>query len=103
MLMHCRRARLLAYRVVALQDSGKITPADAAGYRIAVTKLDQDSAEVLMEIAAGLPRDGGPAGYFRAEVEDHWRYSQPATVSSGSIEMQRILLARSMLAGRGPA
>ena len=101
MLMHCRRARLLAYRVVALQDSGKITPADAAGYRIAVTKLDQDSAEVLMEIASGLPRDGSPAGHFRAEVEDHWRYSQPATVSSGSIEMQRILLARSMLAGRG--
>jgi alkylation response protein AidB-like acyl-CoA dehydrogenase len=30
-------------------------------------------------------------------VEDHWRYSQASTVASGSIEMQRILLARSML------
>ena len=52
MLVHCRRARLLAYRVVSLQSAGRIQPADAAGYRIAVTKLDQDSAEVLMEIIA---------------------------------------------------
>jgi len=98
MLTHCRRARLLAYRVVSLQSSGRIQPADAAGYRIAVTKLDQDSAEVLMEIVATVPRDDAPSAYFRAEVEDHWRYSQSATVASGSIEMQRILLSRALLA-----
>lgn len=97
MLMHCRRARLLAYRVVALQSSGRIQPGDAAGYRIAVTKLDQDSAEVLMEIVATIPREDGPSAYYRAEVEDHWRYSQSATVASGSIEMQRILLSRALL------
>lgn len=99
MLVHCRRARLMAYRVVSLQSIGQVRPADAAAYRIAVTTLDQDSAEVLMEIVAELPGDGDPAaGYFRAEVEDHWRYSQASTVSSGSIEMQRILLSRNMLA-----
>lgn len=98
MLTHCRRARLMAYRVVALQASGRITPGDAAAYRIAVTRLDQESAEVLMEIAAEAP--AGPRGqWFRAEVDDHWRYSQAATVSSGSIEMQRILLSRALLAG----
>jgi len=32
-------------------------------------------------------------------VEDHWKYSQASTVSSGSIEMQRILLSRALLAG----
>lgn len=100
MLMHCRRARLLAYRVVALQDSGRVTPGDAAAYRIAVTKLDQDSAEVLMDIAAEVRRTDARAGWFLGEVEDHWRYSQASTVSSGSIEMQRILLSRAMLAGR---
>lgn len=99
MLTHCRRARLLAYRVVALQSSGRITPGDAAAYRIAVTKLDQDSAEVLRDIAAEVRRDDERAGWFLGEVEDHWRYSQAATVSSGSIEMQRILLSRAMLAG----
>jgi alkylation response protein AidB-like acyl-CoA dehydrogenase len=99
MLTHCRRARLLAYRVVSLQSSGRIQPGDAAAYRIAVTKLDQDSAEVLMEIVATVPRgDDSGAEYFRAEVEDHWRYSQASTVASGSIEVQRMLLSRAMLA-----
>ena len=98
MLTHCRRARLLAYRVVALQSSGRIEPGDAAAYRIAVTKLDQDSAEVLMDIAAEVARSDPRATWFLGEVEDHWRYSQASTVSSGSIEMQRILLSRSLLA-----
>ena len=40
------------------------------------------------------------AELFRREVEDHWRYSQASTVSSGSIEMQRILLSRTLLAAR---
>lgn len=106
MLTHCRRARLLAYQVVALQSEGQVRPGDAAAYRIAVTTLDQDSAEVLSEIAAHLPIEAGPTGVgddeegerFRSEVEEHWRYSQAATVASGSIEMQRILLARHILA-----
>lgn len=101
MLTHCRRARLLAYRVVALQSSGRITPGDASAYRIAVTKLDQDSADVLMDIAAEVGHDDHRARWFLGEVEDHWRYSQASTVSSGSIEMQRILLSRSMLAAGG--
>ncbi|MCV7423203.1 acyl-CoA dehydrogenase family protein [Mycobacterium yunnanensis] len=97
MLTHCRRARLLAYRLVALQASGQVSPTDSAAYRIAVTKLDQDSAEVLMEIVAAADDS---AEVFRAEVEDHWRYAQASTVSSGSIEMQRILLSRSLLGAR---
>jgi alkylation response protein AidB-like acyl-CoA dehydrogenase len=98
MLTHCRRARLMAYRVVDLQSSGRIQPGDAAAYRIAVTKLDQDSAEVLMDIAAEVSHDAPRAKWFLGEVEDHWRYSQASTVSSGSIEMQRILLSRGLLA-----
>ena len=98
MLTHCRRARLLAYRLVSLQSDGRVKPTDVAAYRIAVTKLDQDSAEVLMEIAAEAPEEG--TSHFHREVEDHWRYSQASTVSSGSIEMQRILLSRAMLAPR---
>jgi alkylation response protein AidB-like acyl-CoA dehydrogenase len=95
MLTHCRRARLLAYRVVWTQSQGTVRPGDAAAYRIAVTRLDQDSAEVLMELA----EHAGPgADRFRAVVADHWRYAQASTVASGSVEMQRILLARSLLA-----
>ena len=65
MLTHCRRARLLAYRVVSLQSTGRMQPGDAAAYRIAVTKLDQDSAEVLMDIAAEVTHDDPNAAWFR--------------------------------------
>src|SRR3954447_18889261 len=37
MLVHCRRARLLAYQVIATQTKGAVRPGDAAAYRIAVT------------------------------------------------------------------
>jgi alkylation response protein AidB-like acyl-CoA dehydrogenase len=100
MLTHCRRARLLAYQVVSLQIGGQVAPGDAAAYRIAVTRLDQESAEVLMEIVALAPTTNEDARRFEHAVEDHWRYSQASTVASGSIEMQRILLARSLLAAK---
>ena len=100
MLVHARRARLLAYRVIATQQTGQVRPGDTAAYRIAVTRLDQESAEVLMDIAARAParRPADEAARFRRAVEDHHRYSVSATVASGSIEMQRILLARALLA-----
>jgi len=99
MLVHARRARLLAYRVIATQQTGQVRPGDTAAYRIAVTRLDQESAEVLMDIAAELPPDDqAERARFRRAVEDHHRYSVSATVASGSIEMQRILLARALLA-----
>jgi alkylation response protein AidB-like acyl-CoA dehydrogenase len=97
-LVHCRRARLLAYRVVALQQTGRVHPADTASYRIAVTRLDQDSADVLAEMTEAAPLASPEGARFKAAVEDHYRYSRAATVASGSIEMQRILLARSLLA-----
>lgn len=98
MLVHARRARLLAYRVVDAQSRGRVSPADAAAYRIAVTRLDQESAEVLMDLLPAVAGEGDDARRFRRAVEDHWRYSISATVASGSIEMQRILMARSLLA-----
>lgn len=97
MLVHSRRARLLAYRVVAMQSEGRVQPADAAVYRIAVTTLDQHSAEVLTEIASYATSADDATERFRLDVRDHWNYSQAATVASGSIEMQRILLARTLL------
>jgi alkylation response protein AidB-like acyl-CoA dehydrogenase len=98
MLTHTRRARLLAYRVVDMQNRGRVRPGDAATYRIAVTRLDQESAEVLIDIVALASLTGEDALRFRRAVEDHWRYSVSATLASGSIEMQRILLARALLA-----
>lgn len=96
-LTHCRRARLLAYRVIGMQQAGQVRPGDAAAYRIAVTRLDQHSAEVLMEIVGLASPEGDAVARFRRAVEDHWRYAQASTVASGSIEVQRILLARTLI------
>ena len=98
MLVHTRRARLLAYKVVDTQGTGRVRPADTASYRIAVTRLDQESASVLMEIVGRSTLPGEDAVRFKRAVEDHWRYSHASTMAAGSIEMQRILLARSLLA-----
>jgi alkylation response protein AidB-like acyl-CoA dehydrogenase len=95
-LTHCRRARLLAYRVVGLQQTGRVQPGDAAAYRIAVTRLDQESAEVLTEIVGLAALAGAEAIRFERAVEDHRRYAQASTVASGSIEVQRILMARAL-------
>jgi alkylation response protein AidB-like acyl-CoA dehydrogenase len=97
-LVHTRQARLMAYRVIKTQETGDVDPADSAAYRIAATQTDQEVGEVLMEMIEG--RAVGAASpdelYVRA-VEDHWRYSQASTVASGSIEVQRMLLSRSLL------
>ncbi len=98
MLIHARRARLLAYRVIDRQSRGVVRPADAASYRIAVTRLDQESADVLVEIADATDLTDDAGRRFRRAVDDHARYSVSATIASGSIEMQRILLARALLA-----
>jgi len=101
-LVHTRQARLLAYRVIDKQTTGGVDPADVAAYRITVTRLDQEVGEVLMDAVQeyALGGAGDPYRRFVAAVEDHWRYAQASTVASGSVEMQRILLARSMNLGR---
>jgi len=97
-LVHTRQARLLAYRVIELQERGAVDPADAAAYRIAATQADQEAAEVLMDMIE--ERAVGAADrsdVFDRAVDDHWRYAQAATVASGSIEVQRMLLSRALL------
>jgi hypothetical protein len=59
--------------------------------------LDQESADLLVDIVSLVTLDSAEERQFRLAVEDHWRYAQASTVASGSIEMQRILLARSLL------
>ena len=73
-------------------------PGDVAAYRIAVTRLDQHSAEVLTEITGLMAVHGNGAHWFKRAVDEHWRYAQASTVASGSIEVQRMLLARALLA-----
>jgi alkylation response protein AidB-like acyl-CoA dehydrogenase len=95
-LVAVRVARLLAYRVVHLQAEG--TPADTAASvaRIAVTQCDQLVAEALFQaLDSGSLRDKTSGAVLHGAVEDHYRYAQAATVASGTIEIQRMIVGRS--------
>jgi alkylation response protein AidB-like acyl-CoA dehydrogenase len=97
-LVAVRVARLLAYRAVADQESG-VADARASTARIAVTTCDQAVAELLFQATEERSLDdhgvaGAPLG---GAIEDHWRYAQAATVASGTIEIQRTIVARDRL------
>ena len=100
MLVRTRRTRLMAYRVVDLQHTGRIRPGDAAAYRIAVTQLDQDGSDLLLDVASMARLDSDDGQRFRRAVEDYHRYATASTVASGSVEVQRILMARALLGSR---
>lgn len=93
-LVRARQARLMAYRLLEQQTPSAL---DAAAYRIAVTTLDQEGSEVLMEIlsarALGATSD---SEHFEREVEDNWRYSLAATVASGTLEVNKQTIAKSL-------
>lgn len=97
-LVRTRQTRLLAYRLVVQSQSGVPPIAQAALYRVAVTTLDQEVAEVLMEMVGNLglgTRDEN--AHFIREVEDHWRYAQASTVASGTLEVNKNAVARQVV------
>lgn len=99
-LIDLRVARLLAYRAVSLQNDPSAAAAASAA-RIAATTCDQKVAELLLEVVGPSALDSGPDAALHGAIDDHWRYAQAATVASGTIEVQRMLVAREELGGRG--
>ena len=99
--VHNRVARLLTYRVVQAMADGDVEDADAAVARLAVTRADQEVSDVLMETLGERCMDGWGVkdAPLNGEVEDAWRYAQAATVASGALEIQQVLLARGVLGG----
>jgi alkylation response protein AidB-like acyl-CoA dehydrogenase len=97
-LIKVRVARLLAYRCIAAQERGESADALASVARVAVTQCDQEVAETLFQVVGHRSLESGDAGApMHGAVEDHWRYAQAATVAAGTIEIQRTLIARSIL------
>jgi alkylation response protein AidB-like acyl-CoA dehydrogenase len=100
-LVAVRAARLLAYRAVHLQAEGVAVDTAASVARIAVTQADQQVAEALFQaLDAASVRDKDSGAALHGAVEDHYRYAQAATVASGTIEIQRMIVGRATL-GRG--
>jgi alkylation response protein AidB-like acyl-CoA dehydrogenase len=96
-LVQTRVARLLAYRTVRAQETGETPDVLASAARIAVTQCDQSVAEVLFQALEDESLEGGFAAPLHGAIEDHWRYAQAATVASGTIEVQRMIVSRDLL------
>jgi len=101
-LVQVRVARLLAYRTVHAQDSGELPDVFASSARIAVTQCDQSVAEVLFQAVEQDALEAGPSAPLHGAIEDHWRYAQAATVASGTIEVQRMIVSKALLSGTSP-
>ena len=100
-LVQVRVARLLAYRTVHAQEAGELPDVHASTARIAVTLCDQSVAEVLFQAVEQRALESGSAAPLHGAIEDHWRYAQAATVASGTIEVQRMIVSKALLAGAG--
>jgi len=96
-LVQVRVARLLAYRTVHAQATGELPDVLASAARIAVTQCDQAVAEVLAQALEDEALEAGTSAPLHGAVEDHWRYAQAATVASGTIEVQRMIVAKALL------
>jgi len=100
-LIQVRVARLLAYRFVKGQEDGAPDETVASMARLAVTQCDQNVAEVLFQgIEHRSLENAGNGAPLHGAIEDHWRYAQAATVASGTIEIQRMIVSRGVLGGR---
>jgi alkylation response protein AidB-like acyl-CoA dehydrogenase len=95
-LIATRVSRLLAYRAVADQEAGRTAEASASAARLAVTQCDQQVAELLFQALEehSLDDKAQPDAPLAGAIEDHWRYAQAATVASGTIEIQRMIVSR---------
>ena len=99
-LIQVRVARLLAYRTVRAQEVGDTPDVLASAARIAVTQCDQQTAELLFQMTDDESLESGTDAPLHGAIEDHWRYAQAATVASGTIEVQRMIVSKALLGGR---
>jgi alkylation response protein AidB-like acyl-CoA dehydrogenase len=95
-LVHARVARLLSYRAVALREAGRLTDREASIARLASIQLDQEVGRLALDLTGELAPDLAADGLL-GRTEDVFRYARSATIASGTIEIQRMLVARSAL------
>ncbi|MGH2728252.1 MAG: acyl-CoA dehydrogenase family protein, partial [Actinomycetota bacterium] len=89
-------ARLLSYRVVAMQAAGAVPVAEASIARIHNTQLEQLVGHVGLELlgAAGQIRTDEATAPLDGAVQRYWLRNIPTTIAAGTLEMQKNIVAR---------
>jgi hypothetical protein len=85
-------ARLLTLRAAWLRDQGKPFTAEASKAKLFASEMAQRATHAAVQIMGGY-------GYMReAAVERHARDARATTIYEGTSEVQRLVIARSLLA-----
>jgi len=91
----CEAARLLSYRAISLQAAGQVPTVEAAIARLHGTQLEQNVAHVGLEIL-------GLGGQLTADQADaplagilhrQWVRTIPSTITAGTLEIQKNVIA----------
>ena len=96
-LVHARTTRLLNYRAIALREAGALTDREASGARTSSIQLDQEVADLALDVLGPPGIAPGSGTGILPHTEDVYRYARSATIASGTIEIQRMLVARSLM------
>jgi alkylation response protein AidB-like acyl-CoA dehydrogenase len=97
--VHTLVARLLAYRTIEERKQGTPEGPGGAVARVVATQLDQEVADLAMDLMApeAMSTHHEVSEPAVGHLEHHWRYAQSATVAAGSLEIQKMLIARRTL------
>jgi alkylation response protein AidB-like acyl-CoA dehydrogenase len=98
-MVHNRMARIVSYQAIESQTSDDVDDALVGTARLLTTLCEQEVADVMMEAAGSVSLYGGrqSGALLGGAVEDFWRYTHASTVASGSIDVQRMHIARQIL------
>jgi alkylation response protein AidB-like acyl-CoA dehydrogenase len=98
-LVHTRIAQLLAYRVVSIYDDGEMPGVEGQLARIAGTTLFQEVADLKLDVLGvdGLIEAESPWRLGDGNASHDWGWAQAATVTAGTLEIQKMLVARQAL------
>jgi alkylation response protein AidB-like acyl-CoA dehydrogenase len=88
-------ARWLIHRAAWLQDQGQRTPTESAMAKLFASEAAMRATDKAIQIHGGY-------GYTREfPVERYFRDAKLCTIGEGTSEVQRMVIARQILAGLG--
>lgn len=91
MAVNIEASRLLIYRAAFLKDAGRPFAKEASMAKLFATEMAMDVTNNAIQIHGGY-------GYVKEfEVERIWRDAKLCTIGEGTSEIQRVIIARSIL------
>ena len=88
-------AELFNWQVAAVQEKGRLNPADASAMKVYGTELRIESLRLLMEVLGPLAtlKKGSPGAVLGGALEGEYRGAIVGTFGGGVNEIQREIVA----------